>query len=191
MLILGCDPGASTGLVLVEAESGRLTRILDRATLTRRKSTAAAYARHAMSIGAWLSRPPVSLAREGNLVTWPAPDVVAVEDPTCLPDAWYGASRGRHVARGTGAKIGAAYGCLLGALATSHVTQDVPLVAYPVTTWMHGLFGRGAKREAIYRLLAAMARTVTEETLPEDQLAALGVAAWHAQQTHTVARRAS
>ena len=189
MLILGCDPGASTGLVLVEAEAGRLTRILDRATLTRRLATADGYARHVKSIRAWLSRPPVARARDGNLVAWPAPDVIVVEDPTRLPDAWYGASRGRNVARGTGAKIGVACGCLLGALATSPVTEEVPIVAYPVTAWMHGLFGRGAKREAIYRLLAAMARTVTEETLPEDQLAALGVAAYHAQQTPITLRR--
>lgn len=180
MLILGCDPGASTGLVLVWAEAGRLVEILDRATITRKKATAEGYARHVVAIRDWLDRSPVGVERATLRAQWP--DAIAVEDPTTMPDSWHGEGRGRNVSRGVGAKIGAAYGCLLGALATSPVTREVPITAYPVRVWMTGLFGR-AKREDIYRLLAAMARTLTPETLPEDQLAALGVAAWHAQQT--------
>lgn len=184
-LILGCDPGASTGFALCRFDDRGTLREVTAGTVKRprpckSRSDVQADMEHFWALRQWVEVNTTSDCGD-----------VAVECPRDISDAWQGsgARRGHKVARGTGFLLGAAYGRLLSALDCTFSTLSNEVTAYPVRGsakdpgWMTGLFGQKITREYVYTMLGGVARTAGAPDLTEDQLAAMGVAVYHATRT--------
>lgn len=174
-LVAGIDPGASTGLVLAEYAGTRLLACtgwtIRRPRTSRTRTAVDAECAHVRAL------------RDALRTLPPACEAIAIECPADISDGWQGAGlrrRGYRTARGTGFRLGAAYGCAVAAA----VDLGIPLAAYGVRGdrqtpgWMTGLGGGRARREPVYQQLTLLARSVGA-SLSDDQLAALGVATYH------------
>lgn len=192
--ILGVDPAATTGFALCLAEPGGL-RLLEAWHVTRRtpgrrapgqpnpRSQAECDAAFVHLVKMSIDEKPqphLPIFFDGHLE-------IAIEDPSDVSARWsHVRQEGRVSGRGTACRIGAAYGLALAGVTVGQAPDRI--MSYQVrgtakkAGWMVGLFGRRATRQDVYdRLRAAIRASSPTHTacLPEDELAAYGVALWH------------
>lgn len=163
MKLLGCDPGSTTGLVLVELPPGTWDllrgRILHTAALAASDDDRRTLERYRAEVKRCL------------------PHVAILEDPADAATYWGQARRGKPVQRGSAYRLGVYKGLLYAALADTVAT----IVEYRVkgSKADPGWMTDHANRDLVLQRMQALSLQLTGPTLNEHQCMALGVLAHH------------
>lgn len=185
MLVIGIDPGATTGMVAFELPKFPL--------VDGGEWVGSAVVRAPTSLKLSPVERDVAMAERiaAPLHKWWHSTfgcAIVLEEPLEAAEVWRGQRGARPQKRGTAFRVGALYGLALGAV-TAFLDDSTRVHSYPPTNhngrmgWMQGR-GRIRKREDTLALmrLAAKALGTDEAALSEHELMALGVALFHADQ---------
>lgn len=186
MIVLGCDPGATTALVWINAprypDHFGATWI-DSAVIHRPGPTKAA----ASSVERDLR---FAAALEAAVLDHPMPGVVVAEEPVDFGVTWDGGQgQEGEQTRGTSMRLGVAYGLLLAAFTVLDLRR-ISVYSYPTTNygkrrgWMQISGGKVEKREITLAKIRLYAKAMNAPgELTAHECMALGVAYAHLSAT--------